>query len=307
MDIFDNDISQIERDDLSVVTVGTFDGLHLGHKKLLQRLVASGSPSTVVTFYPHPQMVVARPGHTVSILTPPNEKVQGFREIGIERLIVLKFDRMLMNMTADDFLRIIVIEKVGLRKMVMGYDHAFGKDRKGNKDFVVRQGKKIGFESEIVDPYYCRDKIVSSTLIRKTISQGEVKTAAEFLGRRYSFSGWVIKGDARGAVLGYPTANMKLDSPHKMLPKNGVYAAYALRDKEKIPALLYIGNRPTYGYGDLTIEAFLLDFEGSLYGEKLTIELIERLRGDIKFSSEKELVDQMHHDEQYARKNAFLI
>lgn len=306
MEIFDNDISQIERDDNSVVTVGTFDGLHRGHIKLLKRLVVSGFPSTVVTFYPHPQMVVARPGQSVNILTPPSEKVEGFRKIGIERLIVLKFDRDLMNLTADDFLRKIIIERVGMLKMVMGYDHAFGKNREGNKDFVVQQGKDIGFETEIIDPFYCGEKIVSSTLIRKSISQGDVKSAADYLGRSYSFSGWVIKGEARGATLGYPTANMKLNSPQKMLPKNGVYAVYARRDEKRIPALLYIGNRPTYGKGDLTIEAFLLDFAGSLYGEQLGIELLDRLRGDIKFSTEKELIDQMHRDEDYARKNIFV-
>jgi len=210
MEIYEKDVSGIRWDNNSVVTVGTFDGLHAGHKKLIDRVVKSGSPSTVVTFYPHPQMVVARPGVRIQLLTPPEEKVRGLAELGVERLVVLEFDREMMNMTEDEFLQKIVIEKVGMRKMVVGYDHAFGRNRKGDKSFVVRKGSELGFETELVDPYYWKDKIVSSTLIRKTLSAGDVKLADEYLGRPYSFSGWVIKGDARGAALGFPTANLKL-------------------------------------------------------------------------------------------------
>jgi len=285
----------------SVVTVGTFDGLHLGHRKLIRRLVESGSPSTVVTFFPHPQMVVARPGKTVTLLSSSEEKVEGLSELGVQRLIVLHFDRELMNYSAEDFLRKIIIEKIGLRKMIMGYDHAFGRDRKGNKDFIVEQGKNLGFQTEIIEPHYCGGKIVSSTLVRKTLEAGNVRLAAEYLGRNYCFAGWVIKGEARGATLGFPTANLKLDSPYKALPLNGVYAAFALVGKKRLEALLYIGNKPTYGYGDLSIEVFLLNFSAALYGEQLKVEIVERLRGDIKFGSAAELVKQMKQDETEAR------
>ena len=208
MEIYEKDATGVRRNDNSVVTVGTFDGLHAGHKKLIERVVKSGSPSTVVTFYPHPQMVVARPGSRIRLLTPPAEKVKGLAELGVERLVVLEFDREMMNMTAEDFLQKIVIEKVGMRKMVVGYDHAFGKNREGDKNFVLKKGTEIGFETELVDPYYWNDEIVSSTLIRNTLSAGDVKLAGEYLGRPYRFSGWVIKGDARGATLGFPTANL---------------------------------------------------------------------------------------------------
>jgi len=254
-----------------------------------------------VTFYPHPQMIVARPGARIQLLTPPDEKVKGLAELGVERLVVLEFNRDMMNMTADDFLQKIVIEKVGMRKMVVGYDHAFGRNRKGDKSFVVRKGAELGFETELVDPFYWEDKIVSSTLIRKTLSAGEVKLAGEYLGRPYGFSGWVIKGDARGCTLGYPTANLKLTSAYKMLPLKGVYAVFAIIGEKKYRSLLYIGNRPTYGYGDLTIEVFLLDFNGDLYGESISLELIDRLRGDIKFDSQDELVKQMQADEKRGR------
>ncbi len=301
MEIFDNEIGAIKHNPESVVTVGTFDGLHLGHRKLLERMVESELPSTVVTFFPHPQMVVARPGKAIKLLTTPEEKVAGMAEIGVDRLVVLKFNRELMNMTAEEFLRSIIIERIGLKKMVVGYDHSFGRDREGNKDFVVEQGRKYGFATDVIAPFYCDNRIVSSTLIRKTLDRGEVKLAAEYLGRLYSFSGWVIKGDCRGASLGFPTANLKLDYPHKMLPLNGVYAAKTKWLDRKIPSLLYIGNRPTYGAGGLTIEVYLMDFTGELYGERLTVELVERLRGDIHFSTEDELVEQMKRDEERGR------
>lgn len=301
MEIYENDVTGIRRDENSVVTVGTFDGLHSGHKKLIEKVVRSGSPSTVVTFYPHPQMVVARPGVRIRLLTPPEEKVKGLAGLGVDRLIVLEFDSKMMNMSAEDFLQDIVIDKVGLKMMVVGYDHAFGRNRKGGKEFVVEKGRELGFQTEVVEPFYWKSDIVSSTLIRKTLLNGDVKLAGEYLGRPYSFSGWVIKGDARGATLGYPTANLKLNSAYKMLPLNGVYAVYARICERKYRALLYIGNRPTYGEGDLTIEAFLLDFEGGLYGEMITVELIERLRGDVRFDSQDELIVQMHADEKRGR------
>jgi riboflavin kinase/FMN adenylyltransferase len=279
-----------------VVTVGTFDGLHLGHRKLIERLIASGSPSTVVTFYPHPQLVVARPGKEIKILTLPEEKVAGLEKMGVEQLLVIPFDRDIMNLTAEEFLTKVILEKIGLRKLVVGYDHAFGKDRKGNKDFLIEKGKVMGFEVEVVEPYYYDGNIISSTLIRKVLEAGDVKKASEYLGWRYSFSGWVIRGDARGAILGFPTANLKLASPVKLLPYCGVYAIYTHIGTKKYPALLYIGHRPTYGFGDLSIEVFLMNFTDNLYGEKIIVELVDGLRGDIAFRSEKELVEQMQRD-----------
>lgn len=297
MQVFENEFDHYPRDDNSVVTVGSFDGLHLGHKQLIEQVVAGGSPSTVVTFYPHPQAVVARPGRAIKILTLPYEKVQYFEAMGIERLVVLSFDRELMNKNADDFLREILIEKIGLRKIVVGYDHAFGKDRKGNIDFLLQSAPVFGFEVELIKPYYHQGLIVSSTLIRKTLTDGDVKLALALLGRNYSFSGWVVKGESRGAGLGFPTANLKPDSPYKMLPLNGVYAVHVYFKEREHPALLYIGYKPTYGYGDLSVEAYLLDYNEDLYGEILKVEFVDRLRGDIAFESESELVAQMKLDE----------
>jgi len=301
MQIFEYDLSNFPRDDNSIVTVGTFDGLHLGHQDLISRVVKGGSPSVVVTFYPHPQKVVARPGNEVRILTPPEEKVSWMENLMVDRLVVLKFNRDLLSMTADDFLKNIIIDKIGLKKMVIGYDHAFGKSREGNSEFLKEKSREYGFELEVVEPYYHKDEIVSSTGIRKAIAAGEVDTAAEMLGRNYTFWGWVIKGDCRGATLGYPTANLSVIPDYKMLPGNGVYIVFASMEKKRYPALLYIGNRPTYGYGELTVEVFLLDFTGNLYGEKLVVEMIKRLRGDIAFQNQDELVAQMHADEKLGR------
>ena len=297
MQIFENDLTHFPYDENSIVTVGTFDGLHLGHQKLINRVIESGSPSTVITFFPHPQKVVARPGSDVKIITPPEEKVKCFKELGIDRLVVLRFDRQMLNMTADEFLSDIVIKTIGLKKMIFGYDHAFGKDRKGNIGFLKKNAPKFGYDLEVVEPYYCDGEIVSSTIIRKALNEGEVERAAKLLGRRYAFSGWVIRGDCRGSTLGFPTANLSVTPSLKMLPLNGVYFVQAVMDGRKYPALMYIGNRPTYGLGELTVEVFLMDYSGDLYGERMSVELIKRLRGDIAFKSEKELIDQMYCEE----------
>ncbi len=283
------------------MTVGTFDGLHCGHRKLIQRVVEGSSPSTVVTFFPHPQAVVARPGKKIKILTTPEEKVEGLEKLGIERLVALNFDRDLMNMTAESFLKEIVLEKIGLRRMAVGYDHAFGRDRRGNKDFLLKQGKKLGFEVEVVEPYYSGELIVSSTLIRRMLEEGKVRQAADYLGSRYSFTGYVVKGDARGARLGFPTANLRLDNPLKMLPLNGIYAVYVHLEGQPRAGLLYLGNRPTYGAGSFMIEVYIFDFDRNLYGEKLKVELVERVRGERAFANETELVAGMKADEDRGR------
>ena len=297
MEIFENSLEDYRRDENSAITVGSFDGLHLGHRKLIARVVESGSPAAVITFYPHPQTVVARPGKEIRILTLPYEKVDSFQRMGVERLIVLNFNRELMNKSAVDFLSEVLIAKIGFRKIVVGHDHAFGRGRKGSKDFLLVKSQQYGFEVEVVPPYYHKGVIVSSTLIRKTLAAGDVSSVVEMLGCRYSFGGWVVKGEARGAALGYPTANIKVNSPLKLLPLNGVYVVFVEMRKERHPALLYIGYRPTYGLGDLSVEAFLLDFHDDLYGESIKVEFVERLRGDITFASERELVAQIKQDE----------
>lgn len=301
MKIYENAIDLVPHEPDSVVTVGTFDGLHLGHRKLIERVVKSGSPSTLVTFYPHPQMVVARPGKEFKLLTPPAEKVMELSSFGLDRLVVLRFDRELMNLPAEKFLEDILVAKIGLGKMVIGHDHAFGCGRKGCKDFLVERSRELGFKVEVVPPFKLNDTVVSSTQVRRAIEDGSVDVAAQLLGRRYNISGWVIKGDARGTILGFPTANMKVNSTMKLLPRNGVYAVKVKFSNEEHPGLLYIGDRPTYGKGDLTIEVYILDWSGEIYGEEIKVEFLERLRGDVKFSSEWELVQAMTLDERNAR------
>jgi riboflavin kinase / FMN adenylyltransferase len=282
----------------SVLTVGTFDGVHRGHWRVLEALVstarAAGAPSVLVTFEPHPLRIV-RPEAAPSILTSPAEKVEMLAHFGIDRVAVLRFDAALAAYPPRRFVEEILIRRFGLRHLVVGYDHGFGRDRAGDAATLTAIGDEVGFGVTVVPPLENAGHAISSSAIRRALAAGDVVAAAEGLGRPYALRGTVARGRGWGRSLGFPTANLRIDAPDKLLPREGIYAARVFIDRPR-DALLHIGPRPTFDAPEPTVELHVLDFDGDLYGRTLTVRLCGRLRDVERFDSPAALVRAMHGD-----------
>jgi riboflavin kinase / FMN adenylyltransferase len=299
----------IWRDDSSVVTVGTFDGVHLGHQAILRylrsRAEAVGGVATVVSFDPHPREVVL--GEHVPLLTPLEERGALLASHAVERFVVLPFTRDLSMLEAEDYVRDILIGTVGLREIVIGYDHAFGRDRGGNRETLERMGSQHGFTVDVIPEQMVAEAAVSSTRIRNLLLQeGNVREAAGLMGRHYSLWGTVVRGDQRGRTIGYPTANLQLPATRKLVPRDGVYAVrvtFEMAEAAAFNAMMNIGRRPTFeAETEATLEVHLLDFDGDLYGRTLTVELVERIRAEQRFDGPDHLADQLRKDEAATRR-----
>lgn len=288
----------------AVVTVGTFDGLHKGHIKILEMMkdIASGvNGSTImVTFEPHPRSVVAN-NYDLIILTSLGEKKKIVEEIGIDQLFVLNFTRDFSDLTSEEFIKKYIVEKFGAVHMVVGHDHKFGKDRLGDEEKLRELGKKYGFEVTSVPAEKMSGEIISSTKIRNLLLEGDIDKANLLLARNYSLSGTVVKGAQRGRLLGFPTANVKLFDPLKAIPMNGVYVVSCNCSDQKLFGIMNVGYRPTFeNKSELVIEVHLLNFDRDIYGEELTINFMTRLRDEKKFSSKEELIHQIEDDKKRA-------
>ncbi len=295
-------LDAIERQDC-VITIGTFDGVHRGHQTILAKLLEEAEKdhlcATVVTFEPHPQFVL-RPERQpkLKLLTTLLEKISIFKGTGIHRLIILPFTVELSRMSSQEFIEKILLDKIGFRKIIIGYDHAFGRDRQGNIDIIKKLGDKYNFSIIQMPPYILNDTIISSTKIRKLIAAGEVDRAAEFLGRRYQLTGKVIRGEGRGRAYRIPTANLKPLSDEKLIPPSGIYAGFIRYKNKDFKGVIYLGKKPTFEYSDYVIEAHLFDFSGELYGENLTLEFVKKIREDKKFQSVNKLIHQIEIDKE---------
>ncbi|MGD8306609.1 MAG: bifunctional riboflavin kinase/FAD synthetase [Ignavibacteria bacterium] len=299
MQIF-NDLSEVSYDQSSIVTLGTFDGIHLGHKKIIDGVVKKaadlGGRSFLVTFYPHPRKVVSKGNH-IKLLSTPSEKALMLGKLGIENMLVIKFSKEFSQLTPDMFIDKFVVNGIGAKEIVIGYDHHFGKGRGGNIDFLVKKGKESGFDVTVVPAYNIDDTTISSSKIRKAISEGDIATASKFLGRYYSFVGKVVHGDKRGRGLGFPTANLQIDKEDKLIPGIGIYVVECIVNEKKHYGLLSVGKRPTfYSSGEIVPEVYIYDFDRDIYDESVTVNMIERIRGEEKFSSVDQLVEKMHND-----------
>lgn len=306
MNIF-RDISEIRRDDNTYITLGTFDGVHLGHQKIIGKLIeranGAGGRNFVVTFDPHPRNVISN-NSDFKILSTPPEKAVVLEKLGIRNLLIINFTKEFSQNTAEDFFKRYIIDAIGIREIVIGYDHHFGKGRGGDESTLRDMGNQFGFNVETVDAFMLNGDIISSTKIRKALSSGDITTAHKFLGRNYGFSGKVIEGDKRGRDLGFPTANIKIDYEEKLLPAIGIYVVEVLVGDDHYFGLLSIGKRPTfYNSGKIIPEVFIYDFDKDIYDKEIKILIIERLRGEEKFSSADELIRQMNID----KKNGFKI
>jgi riboflavin kinase/FMN adenylyltransferase len=287
-----------------VVTVGTFDGLHLGHKKIIEKVntIARNKNlcSTLVTFDPHPKIVLKQNDNFhITILTTLDEKKQLLSETGIDRLIVIKFDKTFASQSYKQFVKNILLDQIGAKVIVIGHDHAFGKNREGNFDNLKMLSKNYRFDLQKVDPVEIDGEIISSTLIRNAITDGDVELARKYLGRYYNYSGKVVPGDSRGKQLNFPTANIFHGNENKQIPRDGVYAVDVGYKGSIYKGMLNIGKRPTFGLqGDYTIEVHIHNFNKDIYNEDLTIFFKKRLRNEIKFDSVDALIAQLEIDKQ---------
>jgi riboflavin kinase/FMN adenylyltransferase len=289
----------------TVLTVGTFDGLHRGHRLVLARLAArsgeTGLASVLVTFDPHPLEVV-NPSAAPLLLTAGAEKTEVLVESRIDYAVVLPFTRALAAYNAEQFVDHVLLRRLGMRELLVGHDHGFGRGRAGDVEVLKALGVMRGFNVEVVPPVPGRDgRPISSTAIRRSIAGGDLARAADGLGRPYSVSGVVVHGAGRGRLLGFRTINIGTPSARKLLPPEGVYAVRAQTTTGTFGGMMNLGGRPTFGESTVALEAHLFDADGDWYGSRVRVDFIARLRDTRKFSGPDELVKQLARDEQMAR------
>lgn len=276
----------------SSLTIGVFDGVHRGHRALISRL-RSDLARTVLTFEPHP-VEVLRPGTPARLITTVDERVELLEGAGVSQVGILDLAEI-KDLDPEEFVEEVLLDRLRLRHLVLGPDFRFGRDRSGDVALLRELGRHHEFEVETIEIVSDRDGPISSSRIRKLIEAGHVAEAALDLGSRFRVTAPVIPGDKRGAAIGYPTANMAPPA-RKVIPAPGVYAAFAHVKGRRERAAVNVGHRPTFGGGDLLIEAFIIDFDESLYGEKITVEFVERLRDEVEFSNVDDLVEKMAED-----------
>ena len=282
------------------ISLGTFDGLHRGHVSILERLkqraASAGVPAVAVTYHPHPQRVLADNSKAPKLLSTMPERLKRFRELGMDAVVVIPFDRPFSRWTAEDFVRTILLEQLRSGGVVVGYDHAFGHDRRGKTDLLQAELSHHGIPVEVVPPVKDAGGPIKSSRIRRLLASGELDTANLLLGYAYSFTGEVVRGDRRGATLGFPTANINIPD-EKQLPAQAIYGAQAHLGDESYPALVHIGPRPTLHEQEMRVEAHLLDFPSrDLYGETISITPEVHLREVEGFDSLPALAAQLEKD-----------
>lgn len=288
----------------SVVTIGTFDGVHRGHAALLGLVTSKaeslGTVAAAVTFDPHPAEVL-RPGHAPLLLTPGPERIEALATTGIQRLLVVPFDEQLASYDPARFVSEILVARLGVRHLVIGHDHAIGRDRSGDAETLVEIGRGVGFGVDVVDPVQLGGTTVSSSVIRRHLAAGQVEVAARALGRPYEVRGTVVRGDGRGRSLGFPTANVAALSTRKLVPGPGVYAGRASVAGQELAGAIHVGPRPTFQDTTSTLEFFAFDFDGDLYGEAIRVRFCARVRDIERFDSGDALIRAMHDDTRRAR------
>jgi len=288
------------------ITIGTFDGVHIGHQRVINYLNEQAKKmngeSVVITFEPHPKTVIMPENHNVKLIQTNEEKYQKLQKYGVQNLVIIEFTHELSQLSAEEFLQNILIEQLNAKQIVIGYDHRFGHNREGNIDFLREKSKNMKF-SVVEIPATTIDEItISSTKIRNALQKGDIQTANNFLGEYYILSGVVVKGKQLGKKIGFPTANLQINDPLKLIPMDGIYIVITkIKDTPKT-GILSIGTNPTVeNNSKQTIEVFLLDYDGNLYGETLELKFIHFIRPTEKFNSIEELILQMQYDEQYTQ------
>ena len=289
----------------AIVTQGTFDGVHVGHKQILGNIVQlakeQNGQSIIVTFHPHPRQVLFKDENNIKLLTTLEEKIDLFTEIGLDYLIILPFDEILSKMSAANFVRDILVEKIGVKTMVVGHDHRFGKNREGSFDDLKEYAEIYSFEIIEIAAHDINQAVVSSTKIRTSLVNGDIATATSFLNRYYSMTGKVVDGKKLGKTIGYPTANIEVVNNDKLIPANGIYAVKIKHFDINYDGMLSIGNNPTIENAKWSIEVNIFDFDKTIYGDELTIYFIARMRDEVKFGDLNDLKMQLKVDESEAK------
>ena len=287
----------------TILTLGTFDGVHIGHKKILERLIQNTKnkefESLVLTFFPHPRMVLQEKSEIKLLNTIP-EKIDLLESIGIENLVIHPFDETFSRLTAEEFVEKILVDQFHIHKIIIGYDHRFGRNRTANIDDLIVFGEKYGFEVEQISVQELNDISVSSTKIRKAIEEGDICLTNSYLGYDYFLTGTVVEGKQLGRTIGFPTANLNIEEDYKLIPKTGVYVVKSTIDDKVVPGIMNIGVNPTLGENTLTVEIHYLDFDANLYGKQLKVSILQYIREEQKFDSLESLKIQIQNDKEQA-------
>ena len=292
-----------------VVTIGTFDGLHKGHQVILERLknlaTKINGETVVFTFYPHPRVVTSPNEDSLRLLTTKDEKTELFRKYGIDHLIIYPFDKAFASLTYTEFVEDILIKKIGTKCLVVGYDHKFGKNREGGFEYLKKCAEKYNFSIEKMDALSTGEgENISSTKIRAALQKGDIKTANHYFGHEFTLHGTVVKGKQLGRKMGFPTANIESSDKHKIIPGYGVYAVKVEFDGKTFNGMLNIGTRPTFNKNadNRSIEVNIFNFSGDIYGKKLTLCFVDKIRDEKKFPGIESLVEQLKKDRESALK-----
>ncbi len=290
----------------AVVTIGTFDGVHIGHQQIirhLRKLAAETKGETVLlTFFPHPRMVLQPDDNDLKLITTMEEREELLRSFGIDHLIIQPFSKEFSRISATEFVRDQLIQRIGMKTLVIGYDHHFGRNREGSYKDMEEMAPIYGFRLEEINEQMINDVAVSSTKVRKSLLDGDIETANHLLGHRFSIRGKVVEGDRIGRTLGFPTANIEIAEPYKLIPQNGIYAVQAKVQNVMKNGMLYIGNRPVVGGIERRIELNIFDFDSEIYNENVQVFLVSRIRGDLPFEDLDSLKEKMKEDKVIATK-----
>lgn len=300
-------LDNVNKDPNTVLTVGTFDGVHAGHKVLintvLQKTEERRARSVIVTFDPHPRDIISPGSAGIKLLSTLKERSELLSDLGVDEMVVIPFDRDFSLLTSEEFVRDVIWRKIGVSEFVIGYDHQFGRNREGTIETVRRLGEELGFDAHVVSRQEVGHRTVSSSAIRKAIQDdGDVKLAASFLERNYILNGRVVHGDKRGKKIGFPTANILPEHPRKIIPKRGVYAVWVRVEDIHYGGMMNIGVRPTFNGEKETLEVHLFEFDKEMYGVEVQIQFVDRIRDERTFSGVSDLKDQLEKDKNHVQK-----
>ncbi len=296
----------------AVITIGTFDGVHLGHRQIINQLITEAATiqgeSVIISFYPHPRSVISNSNAAVKLLGTLEEKIGLLANTGVDHLVIIPFDKSFANQTAEEYISNFLVANFHPHTIIIGYDHRFGRNRVGNYQLLVAFGKKLGFEVKEIPEHILNEIVISSTKIRQALLHNDISTANKFLGYEYFFEGLIIKGNQLGRTLGYPTANLKIDADDKLIPGNGVYSVHAViidevdQRSSTLKGMMNIGIRPTIEGVQRVIEVNLFDFDQDIYGKKLQVFVHGYHRSEQKFEGLDALKLQLGIDKQIAEK-----